>query len=230
MDDRCVAFCDSGAGGLLLLKKIADAYPRENFIYLADSENLPYGDKSAAELAAIGDGLITRLNTFSPKLIVTACNTLSVTMAENRKDYGVKIVGVFPKITAGEGYVFCTPRTAESSYAQKLASQGATVVGIKGLAEDVENSLINGKTVDFNRYFSTFSKTVDYVSIGCTHYGFLLREFQKEFPYSAIIDGAEIAERRIRAFLDDHRCNRERGSICFLGNKREKISGIYRDF
>ena len=33
MDNRCVIVCDSGAGGLRLLKMAMEIFPQENFLY-----------------------------------------------------------------------------------------------------------------------------------------------------------------------------------------------------
>jgi glutamate racemase len=37
---------DSGIGGLTVLKEYLKIMPNENYIYYADTKNLPYGNKS----------------------------------------------------------------------------------------------------------------------------------------------------------------------------------------
>ena len=53
MDERSIAVLDSGIGGLFTLKLLKEKYPKENFIYFADSKNLPYGSKTKKELEDI---------------------------------------------------------------------------------------------------------------------------------------------------------------------------------
>jgi glutamate racemase len=36
---------DSGFGGLQTLKYLKSQFPHENFLFLADNKNVPYGDK-----------------------------------------------------------------------------------------------------------------------------------------------------------------------------------------
>ncbi|MEF9943056.1 MAG: aspartate/glutamate racemase family protein, partial [Burkholderiaceae bacterium] len=66
---------DSGLGGLSVLRAIRAALPHEHLVYVADSANAPYGDRSEAFITersiAIADFLIQR----GAKAIVVACNT-----------------------------------------------------------------------------------------------------------------------------------------------------------
>ena len=55
MDNRCVVFYDSGAGGLRLFEKTRKAFPSENYVYFADEKYMPFGDKSKEELLKIFD-------------------------------------------------------------------------------------------------------------------------------------------------------------------------------
>ena len=50
MDKRPIGVFDSGIGGLTVLKKLEEVLPKENFIYLGDTLNFPYGEKSKEEI------------------------------------------------------------------------------------------------------------------------------------------------------------------------------------
>ena len=41
-----IGLFDSGIGGISILEKLKQLLPNENFIYLADNRNCPYGSKS----------------------------------------------------------------------------------------------------------------------------------------------------------------------------------------
>ena len=46
MDNRPIGMFDSGIGGLTVLKEYLKLMPNEKYIYYADTEHLPYGDKT----------------------------------------------------------------------------------------------------------------------------------------------------------------------------------------
>ncbi|MCD6310425.1 MAG: hypothetical protein J7M18_06895 [Candidatus Eremiobacteraeota bacterium] len=48
-----IGIFDSGVGGLTVLKLMKSELPAENFIYLADLANVPYGNKSPAQINMI---------------------------------------------------------------------------------------------------------------------------------------------------------------------------------
>ena len=45
---------DSGLGGLTVLKYLLEKFPNQDFIYLGDLENLPYGNKSKNKIISPG--------------------------------------------------------------------------------------------------------------------------------------------------------------------------------
>ena len=45
-----IGIFDSGIGGISILEKLKQVLPNENFIYLADNLNCPYGRKSKKEI------------------------------------------------------------------------------------------------------------------------------------------------------------------------------------
>ena len=47
---RPIGIFDSGVGGTSIWKEIKKMLPHENTIYLADSKNAPYGEKSKEEI------------------------------------------------------------------------------------------------------------------------------------------------------------------------------------
>ncbi len=45
-DSRPIGVFDSGVGGLTVVRKLAEEFPRESFLYLGDTARVPYGNKS----------------------------------------------------------------------------------------------------------------------------------------------------------------------------------------
>ena len=50
MNTKPIGIFDSGVGGLSIWKEIIELLPMEHTIYLADSKNAPYGNKSKEEI------------------------------------------------------------------------------------------------------------------------------------------------------------------------------------
>jgi len=73
--DRPIGFFDSGLGGLSVMKKAIEDMPEEEFIYLGDSANAPYGIKENVEIKRLTLNGIEFLIDKGVKGIVVACNT-----------------------------------------------------------------------------------------------------------------------------------------------------------
>ena len=48
-----IGFFDSGVGGTSIWKEVITRLPKEHTIYLSDSENAPYGEKSKDQIIAL---------------------------------------------------------------------------------------------------------------------------------------------------------------------------------
>ena len=70
-----IAIFDSGVGGLTVLHECLVSLPAEDFLYLGDSAQFPYGAKSAEELRACVEQVSGFLLDRGAKLLVVACNS-----------------------------------------------------------------------------------------------------------------------------------------------------------
>ncbi len=68
---------DSGLGGLTILEALVRKLPEQDFVYLGDNANAPYGLKSPAEVYNLTLAGIERLFAADCSLVVLACNTAS---------------------------------------------------------------------------------------------------------------------------------------------------------
>lgn len=68
---------DSGLGGLTILRAIAAALPEQDFVYLGDNANAPYGPKSPMDIYNLTVAGVERLFAADCGLVVLACNTAS---------------------------------------------------------------------------------------------------------------------------------------------------------
>ena len=68
---------DSGLGGLIITKAILKKLPKYDYLYLGDTKNLPYGQKSAAQIYRLTQRGVNFLFKNGCKLVIIACNTAS---------------------------------------------------------------------------------------------------------------------------------------------------------
>ncbi|HBC05678.1 MAG TPA: glutamate racemase, partial [Aequorivita sp.] len=66
---------DSGVGGSSIWQEIHKLLPLEHTIYLADSKNAPYGNKTAEEITKLSIKNTEKLIQMGAKIIIVACNT-----------------------------------------------------------------------------------------------------------------------------------------------------------
>jgi glutamate racemase len=73
---------DSGVGGLTVLRALKARWPAENFIYLADTARLPYGNKSLHTVHNYVGQCLKFFKAYDLKAVVVACNTASAAIIE----------------------------------------------------------------------------------------------------------------------------------------------------
>ena len=127
-----IGIFDSGVGGLGIFLEAKKLLPKENILYLADTKNCPYGEKSTEEIKRICKHNVDFLIKHGAKIIVVACNTASVSALEYlRLQFpNIPIIGVVPvvktaaKITKNKKIgILATKRTVESSYLKNLVQE-----------------------------------------------------------------------------------------------------------
>lgn len=93
-------FIDSGIGGLPYLKYLRKKEKNASAAYIADTKNFPYGKKTTSELKAIAKDLVSKvIKVFNPKIIIIACNTLSLASLKTlRQDFSIPFVGTVPAV------------------------------------------------------------------------------------------------------------------------------------
>jgi glutamate racemase len=91
---------DSGLGGLTVWQHLRAALPHEDFIYVADTANVPYGDKSEAWIRERVDAVVQWFIAEGCKSVVLACNTATAAAATYlRQRYpDLFLVGLEPAI------------------------------------------------------------------------------------------------------------------------------------
>ena len=76
-----IGIFDSGSGGLTVLKAIREVMPSADILYFGDIRNAPYGEKSREELSRLTVNSIRVLQARGATSIVSACNSVSASLA-----------------------------------------------------------------------------------------------------------------------------------------------------
>lgn len=66
---------DSGSGGLTILKALTARLPDQDFLYLGDHGNAPYGHRSNEQIVEFTKAGVARLMDAGCSLVILACNT-----------------------------------------------------------------------------------------------------------------------------------------------------------
>jgi len=74
---------DSGLGGLTVLRALVDRFPESSFLYLGDHANVPYGDRSSAEVIVLTRASVEALFAQGCKLVLLGCNTATAVAARH---------------------------------------------------------------------------------------------------------------------------------------------------
>ncbi len=203
---RPVAFLDSGVGGLPYLAHARGLLAGERFVYAADAQNFPYGEKDRARITEAALGITGRLLAREdPRLVIVACNTISVVaLAALRSRFAVPFVGVVPAVKPAAAAsrsrrvgVLATRQTVEGEYLRGLIeshASGCAVVSLpaSSLVEFVERDLYRATAAERARRVaaevSRFNDArIDTLVLGCTHFLHLEQEFR------SCLDGSGIA-------------------------------------
>jgi glutamate racemase len=189
---RPVGVFDSGVGGLTVLHELLVQLPAEDFVYLADSAHMPYGQRSPQELEGFALEIAEELLARRIKLLVVACGSASAAAlpALRRRmmqtTMGVDVLGVVQPgavqavaaTRSGRVGVLATPVTVESgAYAAAIAAADpfveVTSVACPDLAQIIEDGFpFEERVVETVRgYCAPLREAgVDTVVLGCTHY------------------------------------------------------------
>jgi len=183
-----IAFFDSGIGGLTVLKQALAALPNEEYIYYADTQNVPYGVKPKGEVRACIFDAVDFLAKQNIQALVVACNTAtSVAINDLRSRYGFPIIGMEPAIkpaivrnTGKKILVLATSLTLKESKLETLIANLDTnhkverreLDGLVPLAENFEFD-----TPLVQRYLQEKLSNIHWdhyetIVLGCTHFIF----------------------------------------------------------
>lgn len=217
--DDPIGFFDSGVGGLTVLRAVKELLPRENTVYLGDSENCPYGDKPVETVRALALKHVQTLVDRGCKLVVVACNTATAAAIDALRAHfrDIPIVGMEPAVKpaaasteSGVVGVLATEGTRHGRLYRETSEKFAAGVKIVFCAAgDLVLLAQRGETEGpaaeeaVARYVEPLLKEgADRIVLGCTHFPLFMKTMEKIVAGRAeIIDPAPAIARRVQDLL-----------------------------
>ena len=217
INNNPIGLFDSGIGGTSIWKEINAIVPDENCIYLADSKNAPYGQRTKDEIIALCCKNTEFLLDQNCKLIVVACNTATTNaISELRAKYNVPFIGIEPAIKPAainskthKIGILATQGTLNSALFHENVAKFNQVQIIEqvghGLVQLIEHGDLKSDEIKklLHQYLQPMIvANVDYLVLGCSHYPYLIPEIKKIVPSSMhIIDSGEAVAKQTYAVL-----------------------------
>lgn len=200
-----IGIFDSGIGGLSVLYEAMALMPNEQFIYYADEEHVPYGEKTKEEIIGYVDEIINFMIEHDAKAIVIACNTAtSAAVSLMREKYSLPIIGMEPAVKRAidlygkqKVLVCATPITVKGKKMLDLVERVdkdhlVDLIALPKLVRFAEKQIFNSDEVmnylkdelkDYN--LDEYGSLV----LGCTHFNYFKDSFNCLLPNVHLLDG-----------------------------------------
>lgn len=192
------AFLDSGTGGIPYLVQLLQQAPQAKCVYVGDTANFPYGEKTHEQIVAAVLKCVEKIiSRFDPKVIVIACNTMSVNVLDVLREVypDRQFVGTVPAIkVAGKISkkhcigLLATNSTVNHPYNQDLKNHFAAdcKMVLRGDPELISFIEHESFTATQNEREAACKPAVDFfrasgcdvIILGCTHFLNMAQEIQ----------------------------------------------------
>lgn len=216
-----IGIFDSGIGGTSIWKEINALLPNEDTIYLSDSLNAPYGQKTPQEILKLSIKNTEFLLEQNCKLIVVACNTATTNAIQYlREHYSIPFIGIEPAIKPASILtkskkigILATKGTLNSKLFESTSSKIDEAIEIiekvgEGLVELIEDDQIYSEEMDvlLHSYLDPMLKEkIDCLVLGCTHYPYLIPKIKEIIgDQIKIIDSGEAVAKQTKRILDKY--------------------------
>lgn len=249
MNDRPIGIFDSGVGGLTVFKQIRKELPNENIMYLGDTKNFPYGNKSRNEIIKFAIENTEILIKKGVKLIVIACGTAtSQAIDVLREKFDIPIIGIIePTIqyvkeqNIKEIGVIATEGTIRSgAWEKKLKEHIEDIKVINKACPMLATIAEQGKAESkegrkaIKEYMEPFKENnINKIILGCTHYPIYEKIIREEFEYDIeLIDTGIAVSKYLEKFMKEKSLsNREhhRKESIFLTKPEKEFKNIAKN-
>jgi len=197
MDNRPIGVFDSGLGGLSTVRAMKKLLPNEDIIYFGDTGRVPYGTRSNETVETYAAQDIKFLKSFSCKMIVAACGTVSTAASNVLEMTGLPTTGI-TKPSARAAVNATKNKIIGVMGTSATINSGAFDDEIKAYDNDIKVvsascpllvSLVESNWIDIDdevtnaavkRYIEPIINAgADTIILGCTHFPILAPIIQK---------------------------------------------------
>lgn len=224
-----LAVYDSGFGGLTFLKEYLRVLPEYDYLYLGDNARTPYGNRSAETIIRFSEEAVEYLFEQGSALINVACNSVSTLALRHLQEKYLrqpnvkdrKILGIVKPVVEeavkvshyGRIGVVGTRGTINSKAFEtelhklnpklKLYSQACPL--LVPLVEEDWHHKPEARMI-LKKYLRSLKDCqVDALILGCTHYPFMMPEFQKYMGKNVqVLNTPEITALSLKDYLKRH--------------------------
>lgn len=245
ISSKPIGVFDSGFGGISVLKKLLDILPNENYIYLGDNHNIPYGDKSKEEITQLSIKILDFLIKQDCKMAVIACNTITASSYDFLKEkYDIPIIeiisngveDIIDNTKNNNISIMATEFTVHSNmYNDKILNYNdkikVTQVACQKLCPMIENNWYSydNRLKVLEDYVKKIDDNSDTLLLACTHYPFIIDDIKsvvdrKKTNIKNIIDPSNKMSLSIKKYLiDNNLVNNSGGKLKFFttGDKKD---------
>ena len=215
-----IGIFDSGLGGLSICKEIVKILPNESIIYLADSLNAPYGEKTKQQIIDLSIKNTTLLLSKGCKLIVVACNTATTNAIDVLRElFDVPFIGIEPATKpaalhtkTGKIGVLATKGTLKSKLFLNTSEQyreRLEIIEAEGhnLVRLIEKGDLEATIPLLKKYLQPMlNAKADNIVLGCTHYPFLIPIIKELVPANVnIVDSGEAVAKQTYKILNQQK-------------------------
>ena len=211
-----IGILDSGSGGLTVMRAIREELPSSDIVYFGDIKNAPYGSKSRKKLSQLTVEAIRLLQNHNAQRIVSACNSVSASLAISLLDAGaLKAEAVIEMVGPTVSYfrnvdarvaICATKATIQSGmYENAFHMTGKEIISIPipDLAKAIE---FGANEAEMKKMISEalqpHQDKFDVLILACTHYPLVISLFTEAVGEEVtIFDPAyAVAERAEKLF------------------------------
>ena len=218
---KAIGIFDSGVGGLTVFSEIRKKMPNENIIYLGDTKNFPYGNRSKEEIIKFAIENTETLINKGVKIIVIACGTATSQAIELLKEkFDIPIIGIIePTVeyikeqNIKEVGVIATEGTIRSGAWERNLKEKIKEIKVINkacpmlatIAEEGRAESKEGRAV-IKEYMKSFKENhIEKIILGCTHYPIYEKMIKEELGYDVelINTGVTVSE-YVKKFLEQN--------------------------
>ncbi len=190
-----IGFIDSGVGGLNVMCECQKLFD-EDFVFLCDNKNSPYGNKNYKLLFSIAKNNIEYLiKHYNIKACVIGCNTLSYTVGDKLQSYFnipillTKVPESLLKKSDNSTLFFGTKNTIKKI--QEINKNNAKYLYIKNLPKKIDNNLNNLEKIEkiLKKYLLNKKyREIKTIILCCTHFYTIKNIIKNILPNVQVVD------------------------------------------